>query len=872
MNRRSSLLLKAAVAAALVGPGAFTFGFDRTFNISLVGGFDPAGAGSNNIFSDLSVNGNVVAIGSFNTSNSIPSPGHGVWLINNTNPAAPSSYSYYSKAGQFRDILLYGNVGYFALDDATTAGGIDVMNLANPAAPVFVSNIGVAQSDQTRNHDLFIDSHFMYVASNQNTTMKVYDITNPLAPTFVRNIITAGVSSDDLHDMTVKNGRMYTSNLTNGMTQIYDVTNMSTTVAPTLLATISTGIRTHSTWPSEDGKLLAVAHEEADQTVDLWDISNLAAPVMKYSINKTNAGIDSHSPHDPVIIGDTLYVSWYQAGLQIFNIRNPSAPTHLGAYDTIVGGDGNPNNFIGYDGNWGVYPFFGNNKILLSDMDTGLITVDATAAFRQQWTSPGANAKWQDSTKWDEGDDDPFPDSSEMTALFTSASANRTVTVDGTLTPSFPRVAGIEILSSLNYTIQSTGVGGIELKSSAGAATIKMLPPSGAPLVSKIIAPLLLSSDLIVTNDAGATASATLELGTLRDTAARVVTFNGDGNTALVAASPSFSGSIIVNGGTLTLRAGNAVNGQTIALSGGELALRNDASTSFAGNVSVNNSTSLTVGNNSAGSGQVHTLTALNVGTGKTLTLQRQNGAHFAAGQLTVAGTFQVAPGNGAGAAAVSVLSIPAGGQLDVADSSMVVRSGDTGSLVGTSYTGVTGMIQSGRGAGDWSGSGIVTTQSAALNSNFTTLAVATASDIGITATTTWAGLSVSASDTLVMYTYGGDATLDGKINIDEYVRIDNGISAGMTGWSNGDFNYDGKINVDDYTTVIDANIGNQNGFVFPTAGGIDGLPMVAVPEPTAFSLLALSVGGGVLAARRRGAFAQGRAAGARRIFPARSQ
>jgi hypothetical protein len=100
------------------------------------------------------------------------------------------------------------------------------------------------------------------------------------------------------------------------------------------------------------------------------------------------------------------------------------------------------------------------------------------------------------------------------------------------------------------------------------------------------------------------------------------------------------------------------------------------------------------------------------------------------------------------------------------------------------------------------------------------------------------------------MYTYGGDANLDGKINIDDYVRIDSGIAAGLTGWSNGDFNYDGKVNIDDYTTVIDANIGNQNGFVFPTGSGIgEGMNAVAVPEPAA---LTVALGGVALLARRR--------------------
>jgi hypothetical protein len=46
----------------------------------------------------------------------------------------------------------------------------------------------------------------------------------------------------------------------------------------------------------------------------------------------------------------------------------------------------------------------------------------------------------------------------------------------------------------------------------------------------------------------------------------------------------------------------------------------------------------------------------------------------------------------------------------------------------------------------------------------------------------------------------------------------------------------------------IDANIGNQNGFVFPTAGGLMA-GVSAVPEPTGLSV---AVGGVALLTRRR--------------------
>jgi hypothetical protein len=56
-----------------------------------------------------------------------------------------------------------------------------------------------------------------------------------------------------------------------------------------------------------------------------------------------------------------------------------------------------------------------------------------------------------------------------------------------------------------------------------------------------------------------------------------------------------------------------------------------------------------------------------------------------------------------------------------------------------------------------------------------------------------------------------GDANLDGKVNIDDYGRIDSNVgqSGVVFGWYNGDFNFDGKINIDDYG-LIDSVIGAQ--------------------------------------------------------------
>jgi hypothetical protein len=173
----------------------------------------------------------------------------------------------------------------------------------------------------------------------------------------------------------------------------------------------------------------------------------------------------------------------------------------------------------------------------------------------------------------------------------------------------------------------------------------------------------------------------------------------------------------------------------------------------------------------------------------------------------------------------LGTLSLGANGKLNVNNNALIMTATPVGSWNGSAYDGVTGYVAAGRNNGAWDGSsGIITSESNAATSMYTMIGVSSAADarhITGTQTSLWKGEVVSASDALVVYTYGGDANLDGKLNVDDYIRIDSGVASNLTGWANGDFNYDGKINIDDYTTVIDANIGTQ-GAPFPEAGGIE--------------------------------------------------
>jgi autotransporter-associated beta strand protein len=266
------------------------------------------------------------------------------------------------------------------------------------------------------------------------------------------------------------------------------------------------------------------------------------------------------------------------------------------------------------------------------------------------------------------------------------------------------------------------------------------------------------------------------------------------------------------------------------------------------GNALANSAGGAKVGVTKSGSGTWTLSHPANSYTGNTTV---NNGRLRIAGNLTSSGAVNVTGGtleivpNGTFLRMLRTPSVTVtGGNIDIQDNKLITQT-PAGTWNGSTYTGVTQLIANGRNGTAWNGVGIVTTQSGAQSSNYNSIGIATASDVlpaTATATAVWAGQTITGSDTLVMFTYGGDATLDGKLNIDDYVKIDSGIASGLTGWVNGDFNYDGKVNIDDYTTVIDANIGNQNGS-YPTGGGIDGggpSGVSAVPEPASLSAIAI--------------------------------
>ena len=212
-----------------------------------------------------------------------------------------------------------------------------------------------------------------------------------------------------------------------------------------------------------------------------------------------------------------------------------------------------------------------------------------------------------------------------------------------------------------------------------------------------------------------------------------------------------------------------------------------------------------------------------------------------AAGLNVTAGTARISakstPNLPAGTSQVNSLSIASGASLDLTNNSLIVDySGPAGMLVGD----VRNMLQSSRLRSS--------AATASMNLGY--------GDNSILGRSTFAGVSVDPTSMLVKYTYGGDANLDGQVDVTDLGNLaTNWQNAAV--WTGGDFNYDGTVDVTDLgilATNWQAGVGNPSGRgSFDAALVAVGLGSATVPESSAMTLAAAAAFAGFLFSRDRG-------------------
>ena len=285
----------------------------------------------------------------------------------------------------WRDYKTYQNYAYSICDSCTE--GMYVYDLSN--LPNSVTVVNKITSEFGRSHNIYIDEahgRLYVVGMGGQTDLIVYDLTaDPANPVLLAEIdfdkVLDPASTSDffyIHDIYVRDNILYASHGNYGY-YMWDANNLANIIK---LGEDDYGNYNHSSWLSECGEYAYVAEEVPLglplQVVDIATLqtqasSNIAQ--VQDNLEPVDPITDTQSTyHNPYVKGDLLYISNYEDGLKVYDIRNPASPVLYAYYDTYSPND-DSDSYSGYKGAWGTYPFLPSGNILISDSTFGLTIV-----------------------------------------------------------------------------------------------------------------------------------------------------------------------------------------------------------------------------------------------------------------------------------------------------------------------------------------------------------------------------------------------------------------------------------------------------------------------------------------------------------------
>ncbi len=257
-----------------------------------------------------------------------------------------------------RDYAVYGDYLYAVCDQAPASLQIIDISGLPAAAPVIRSTTEFF----TTAHNITADACTgkLYVSGPSTGAMVVLDASDdPTHPALLNNFDLL----EYVHDVYARCDTAYLSAAFQGL-YVFDFSNHEQPQAIGTLESYPDQGYNHSGWLNETGDLFVFADETQGMRLKVCDVSN-PAQIEVLSL-LSSEGAPHTIPHNVVIEGDYVYVSYYFDGLQVFDVSNPNAPERVGWYRTYTGDP------IDFRGAWGVHKGLPSGRILISDRQSGL--------------------------------------------------------------------------------------------------------------------------------------------------------------------------------------------------------------------------------------------------------------------------------------------------------------------------------------------------------------------------------------------------------------------------------------------------------------------------------------------------------------------
>ena len=292
----------------------------------------------------------------------------GTSIVSLANPSNPVQVAFIPGPNSvWRDIKTHSHYAYVTTEGSGSGEGMQVIDLSQ--LPNTATLVHTYNATFTSAHNLYIDNGYAYVIGTTSGGMHILNLANPTAP--VQSSYYGG--SGYVHDVYVWDDTVV---ICAGSSQRYALVNVTNKSNPQLISQSSMlpGIYSHSGWMTEDKRYFIGCEEfdARDITVrDIQDRSSWDLVVNQWQM--TNPTPQSDDPvHNLFVKGNFAHISYYKHGYVVLDISDPASPQLVGNYDTY------PSNTGTYNGAWGCYPYLPSGNILISDIQTGLWVFDFT--------------------------------------------------------------------------------------------------------------------------------------------------------------------------------------------------------------------------------------------------------------------------------------------------------------------------------------------------------------------------------------------------------------------------------------------------------------------------------------------------------------
>ena len=293
----------------------------------------------------------------------------GTSIVDVSDPANPTEIFYTAGAQTiWRDMKVWGDAAYITNEGDNGLKIIDLTNLPGALNAGDVSQYTGSTFPFTTAHNIFIDEVgrcYISGADNGNGGAIILDLTtDPLNP------VELGRYNDYyLHDLFVRGDTLWGGAINDGFFVVVDVTDPANTVTMATQGTPSTF--SHNVWLSDDGNTLYTTDEVSNAFIAAYDVSDINN-ISEVDRIQSSPG-QGVIPHNTFVVGDFLVTSYYRDGVTIHDATNPANLIEVGNYDTSPTFSGD-----GFNGCWGVYPYFPSGNIVASDIENGVFVLGPT--------------------------------------------------------------------------------------------------------------------------------------------------------------------------------------------------------------------------------------------------------------------------------------------------------------------------------------------------------------------------------------------------------------------------------------------------------------------------------------------------------------